>query len=360
MSFINSLFKKDNVVRKSPSRPVFSDLLEAIREGVIIVDSDTRIVASNNSAYDAFGRGNGALETKRLSEVIRESSVHEAFRNALEMGETSEIKFEFLDKEKLVFSVRVSPYITDDSKKAIGTFYNLTKIERLENIRQEFLSNVSHELRTPLTSILAFVETLEDGALDDQENNRRFLGIIRSNAERMQYLLNDILELSAIEAGKVNVEKRPIRLSALVEEVFMNLSAKAKSRKIVLKNEIPAGQTISADVIRMEQILTNLIDNAVKFSREGGNVTLLHESRNGRDLIHVRDEGEGIPAEHLPRLFERFYRTDRARSREIGGTGLGLAIVKHLARLHNGEASVASTPGKGSTFTIELPSALDI
>lgn len=360
MSFINSLFKKDSEVRKSTSKPIFTDLLEAIREGVIIVDADTRIIASNTSAYEAFGRGNGALETKRLSEVIREASVHDAFRRALEKSEASEIKFEFLDKEKFVFSVRVSPYTADGTTKAIGTFYNLTQIERLENIRQEFLSNVSHELRTPLTSILAFVETLEDGAIEDQENNRRFLGIIRSNAERMQYLLNDILELSAIEAGKVNVQKRQLKLATLVDEVFTNLSAKAQSRKVALKNEIPSGQLVNADVIRMEQILTNLIDNAIKFNREGGSVILTHEFRNGSDLINVRDEGEGISGEHLPRLFERFYRTDRARSREIGGTGLGLAIVKHLARLHGGEASVSSTPGKGSVFTIELPSVLDI
>lgn len=326
-----------------------------MREGVIIIGADMRVVASNHSAYEAFGRGNGALDGKRLSEVIRDLSIHEAFSRALAGAAPAEVKVELLGSERRSFLVRVAPLDFEEAKSAVGIFYEQTQIERLERMRQEFLSNVSHELRTPLTSILAFVETLEDGALDDAANNRRFLNVIRRNAERMHHLIDDVLELSSIEAGKISIDPKQIRLSALVEEVFMNLSGKAGAKKNRLDNRIAADILVFADVNRLEQMLTNLADNAVKFNREGGAVIVSHERRADTDLIHVEDQGDGIAAEHVQRIFERFYRTDRARSRDIGGTGLGLSIVKHLARLHGGEVSVSSTPGSGSIFTLELP-----
>ncbi|MET0752433.1 MAG: ATP-binding protein, partial [Pyrinomonadaceae bacterium] len=215
--------------------------------------------------------------------------------------------------------------------------------------------NISHELRTPLTSILAFVETLEDGAIEDEENNRRFLGVIRRNAERMHRLIDDVLELSSIESGIIEINAKPISLASLVGEVFTNLSNKAGERGIKLVNEVSVDAQVFADAVRLEQMLTNLIDNAVKFNREQGSVIVSFAKNGAKDLISVEDTGEGISGEHLQRIFERFYRTDRARSREIGGTGLGLAIVKHLARLHGGEISVSSNVGKGTAFTVELP-----
>ncbi|MGI8469621.1 MAG: ATP-binding protein [Pyrinomonadaceae bacterium] len=352
--FLSEWLKNFSESPKS-SNPILPDVLKTMREGVIIVGDDMRITASNAAAYNAFARGNGALENKRLSEVIRDLSVHEAFRKVLETGATVEIRFEFSTNEKRIFNARIAPVELDKNKSAVGIFYDLTQIERLETMRQEFLSNVSHELRTPLTSILAFVETLEDGAIEDEENNRRFLGVIRKNAQRMRHLIDDILELSSIEAGKIHIEPKWINLSSLVEEVFTNVSGKAEARKIKLESRIPKDASIFADVIRAEQILTSLVDNAVKFNREQGIVTVELERRDDHDFIHVRDTGEGISAEHLQKIFERFYRTDRARSREIGGTGLGLSIAKHLARLHGGEISVASVNGKGSAFTVELP-----
>jgi two-component system phosphate regulon sensor histidine kinase PhoR len=266
----------------------------------------------------------------------------------------SDVELEIVGTDKK-YDVRIAPFEFDEKKGAIGIFYDISQLERLENVRQEFLSNISHELRTPLTSILAFVETLEDGAIDDEENNLRFLSVIRRNAERMHHLINDILELSSIESGKITIEPKRSNLSNLVEEVFMNLSNKAAEKRVNLVNEIPKDTIVFADAVRLEQMLTNLIDNAVKFNREGGSVTVSHAPDGANDIISITDSGEGISGEHLQRIFERFYRTDRARSRDIGGTGLGLAIVKHLARLHGGEISVTSTLGKGSTFSIELP-----
>ncbi|HEX8287795.1 MAG TPA: ATP-binding protein [Pyrinomonadaceae bacterium] len=362
MSFLNSIFSAKEKVPAEDASKILREILETTREGVLVVGRDTRIIASNRAAYNAFARFNGALENKRLSEVIRDLNLHEAFQKALENDQIFDIKLEIPGNIQRRYDVHIAPIQLGGAKNAIGFFYDITQIERLERVRQEFLSNVSHELRTPLTAIMAFVETLEDGAIDDPENNQRFLGIIRKNAERMRHLINDILELSAIESGNVKIQLKKIKLSPLVDEIYTNVSAKAAERGVSLINNVPKSATVYADAVRLEQMLTNLIDNAVKFNRPAGTVTVSCERLSEKDeenveknIISVADAGEGISGEHLQRIFERFYRTDRARSRDLGGTGLGLAIVKHLARLHGGEVSVKSAPGEGSTFIIELP-----
>ncbi len=205
---------------------------------------------------------------------------------------------------------------------------------------------------------MALTETLAAGAIDDQEHNRRFLLIIQRNAARMHRLIDDILELSAIEAGNVKVRPETVQLYALVEDVSSGLSASAAARNITVRNLVATEVKVFADPHRLVQMLTNLIDNAIKFNREGGTVSIKYSGDDG-DRISVADTGEGIPAHHLDRLFERFYRADRARSRELGGTGLGLAIVKHLAKAHGGEVTVESRFGEGTQFTIELPRLTD-
>jgi two-component system phosphate regulon sensor histidine kinase PhoR len=327
MSFLTDWLSSRNA-SENVSRPILSEILETMRESVLVVGEDTQIVASNEAAYKTFARKNGALEKKRLSEVVRDLTLHEAFRKALENDLSSDIELEIPGAEKYKFDVHIAPIKLEKSNGAIGIFYDVSQIELLERVRQEFLSNISHELRTPLTSILAFVETLEDGAINDEENNQRFLGVIRKNAQRMHHLIDDILELSSIESGQIRLELKKVNLHALVEDVFTNLSGKAKERRIKLKNEVPKDAFLRADVVRLEQMLTNLIDNAVKFNAEGESVTVTFAEKNGKHVVSVSDTGEGISSEHLQRIFERFYRTDRARSREIGGTGLGLAIVR--------------------------------
>jgi two-component system phosphate regulon sensor histidine kinase PhoR len=334
---------------------MFQGILEAARESILIVDSSMRVVASNRPAITAFSRNGESLETRRLTEVVRDASLHDAFLSALHSAGSSDIKIELPGIEKRTFDVHVAPLNIDGSAKAVGVFYDVTQIERLERVRQEFLSNISHELRTPLTSILAFVETLEDGAIDDKENNRRFLTVIRRNAERMHALIADILELSMIESGNVSVEIGKVGLHSVVSEIYASFSSQADARGIALVDRVPKGTIIRADARRLEQMLTNLIDNAIKFNRPQGTVTVGFKEEAGRNLISVADEGEGLTRDHLERIFERFYRTDRARSSGTGGTGLGLAIVKHLAKLHGGEISAASTLGRGSIFKIDLP-----
>ena len=356
---------------------LFEATMNGMREGLLVVDTDMRVVASNTAAYRLFNPARGKLEAQLLTEITRNPAIYSAFLDALQGSERSGVKVETYAPDRMVFDLRVVPLgNADDSSNAapksaagaLGVFIDVTRIEHLEQVRQEFLSNVSHELRTPLTAILAFVETLETGAIDDKESSLRFLSIVRRNASRMHDLIDDILELSAIEAGNVQVKSELVELRPIVNDVTSLLGTKAAARGIVLTNEVAREALVFADARRLEQMLTNLVDNAIKFNRDKGQVTIRVESpalqgntgrdqelAERRDLILVSDTGEGIPSQHLARLFERFYRVDRARSREMGGTGLGLAIVKHLARAHGGEVTVTSELGKGTTFTIELP-----
>jgi two-component system phosphate regulon sensor histidine kinase PhoR len=331
-------------------------MMNGMREGMLVVDSSLRVVAMNRAAREIFSRAEVNPETRRLSELTRNPAIHSAFTLSLERNEQAGTKVEMQGPGGPIYDLRVAPLRLDDEKSrgAMGVFFNITRLERLERVRQEFLSNVSHELRTPLTAIIAFVETLEDVGVEDRENNRRFLNIIRRNAERMHNLIDDILELSAIEAGTVEVRIEPVKLRPLVSDVLTALNSRTGARRVTLSNEVAADAIVYADARRLEQMLTNLVDNAIKFNRETGSVTIRHE-RAERDRIIIADTGDGILPEHVVRIFERFYRVDRARSREMGGTGLGLAIVKHLARAHGGDISVQSTPGEGSTFFIELP-----
>jgi two-component system, OmpR family, phosphate regulon sensor histidine kinase PhoR len=378
---------------------LFEATMSGMREGLLVVDKDMRVVASNAAAHSLFNLSRGKLESQRLTELTRNPAIYGAFLDALKGTERSGVKVETHGPERLVFDLRVVPLAASNGKVAesagaqgaLGVFIDITRIERLEHVRQEFLSNVSHELRTPLTAILAFVETLETGAVDDKESSQRFLSIIRKNAFRMHDLIDDILELSAIEAGNVQVKAEQVELHPIVNDVISSLTSRSSAEGISVSNAVDREAMVYADARRLEQMLTNLVDNAIKFNRENGQVTIKFESgaRVGeqrrrvqetpanwgtspristgvvtqalqsetprRDKIIVEDTGEGIPAQHLERLFERFYRVDRARSRDMGGTGLGLAIVKHLARAHGGEVTVTSELGKGSIFTIELP-----
>ena len=350
---------------------LFEATMSGMREGLLVVDKDMRVVASNTAAHRLFNLSREKLDAQRLTELTRNPAIYSAFLDALQGTERSGVKIQTYGPERLVFDLRVVPLGSaassngkgsEGAQGALGVFIDVTRIERLEQIRQEFLSNVSHELRTPLTAILAFVETLETGALDDKESSQRFLSIIRRNAARMQDLIDDILELSAIEAGNVQVRAEQVELYPIVSDVISSLAAKTSAEDIVVTNAVPREANVYADARRLEQMLTNLVENAIKFNRSSGQVTIKYEKTGegtseteNRDKIIVEDTGEGIPAQHLERLFERFYRVDRARSREMGGTGLGLAIVKHLARAHGGEVTVTSELGRGSTFTIELP-----
>jgi two-component system phosphate regulon sensor histidine kinase PhoR len=335
--------------------------INEMREGLLVIDPEMRVVASNRAARNLLSHGDDSIKGRPLTELTRNPAIYDAFLDAVRGTERAGVKVETYGQGRQIFDLRVVPLRAGNrngAAGAVGVFFDVTRLERLELVRQEFLSNVSHELRTPLTSIMALAETLEAGAIDDQDNNRRFLSIIQKNAARMHRLIDDILELSAIEAGNVKVQPEVVQLHPLIEDIGGSLSAAAATRAIVLSNLVEPEVRVFADPHRLLQMLTNLIDNAIKFNRHGGTVWISYESRTG-DRISVEDTGEGIPAHHLDRLFERFYRVDRARSRELGGTGLGLAIVKHLTRAHGGEVTVESRFGEGTKFTIELPRQIE-
>ena len=347
----------DNTDQIFAAGSLFEATMGGMREGLLVVNKDMRVVASNPAAHRLFSATMKQLDSQRLTELTRNPAIYSAFLDGLKGNEVSDVKVEIHSPERQVFDLRVMPIGNVNghgAEGALGVFFDITRTERLELVRQEFLSNVSHELRTPLTSIMAFVETLERGAKEDPESCQRFLSIIRKNASRMHSLIDDILELTAIEGGHIRLRPETIDLSELVSEVCASLTNQADARNITLRNNVARGVMVYADLGRLEQMLTNLVDNGIKFSHEDGTVSISHEP-GPRDRILVKDQGDGIPAQHLERLFERFYRVDRARSRGLGGTGLGLAIVKHLALLHQGEVTVESELGKGSTFILHLP-----
>lgn len=351
--------KKHHVPTAEFPAALLKATLNEMREGLLVIDSEMRVVASNHAALHLFSNVQDSINARRLTEITRNPAIYDAFLDGVRGKERAGVRVETFAPDRRVFDLRVAPlHAGTATAGAVGVFFDVTRLERLELIRQEFLSNVSHELRTPLTSIVALAETLETGALDDPENNRRFLAIIQKNAARMHRLIDDILELSAIEAGNVRIQPEIIPLRPLVEDIISSLSATATTRNIAIRNLIPPATEVFADPLRLMQMLTNLIDNAIKFNRDNGTISIML-SRGDVDRITVEDTGEGIPSHHLDRLFERFYRVDRARSRELGGTGLGLAIVKHLAKTHGGEVSVESRFGEGTRFTIELPRHAD-
>jgi two-component system phosphate regulon sensor histidine kinase PhoR len=238
-------------------------------------------------------------------------------------------------------------------------FNDATQIRRLENMRRDFVANVSHEIKTPLTAIKGFVETLHQGGVDNPEEAERFLGIIMKHVDRLNSIIEDLLSLSRIEQedqrNEITLKKGPIH--KVIQTAIQVCQAKADAKHIAVELNCPPGLTAQFDATLLEQAFVNLLDNAIKFSPENSKIRIEAGSRNSEVFLRFSDQGPGIPQMHLPRLFERFYRVDKARSRKLGGTGLGLAIVKHIVRAHGGQVAVESTVGVGSTFSVHLPGA---
>lgn len=338
------------------STNLLQSIITSVDEGLIIIDRNQHILLINDAAQSLLGLRRKDFE--RLPDISRDPPIIEAFLSVLTKGERASARVEIAAGiNKRVLRLQTAPLRFSDAhvEGVVGAFIDITQLERLESIRQAFLANVSHELRTPLTSITAYTETLLDGGLNDTDNSLRFLNTIHRNAERMRNLVNDISELSLIEAGAVRLSFDRLSLHSVVNEVFNGLAPRSEKHQVRLRNEVPETCTVIADRRRLEQILINLVDNAIKFNRPQGEVTVSATTEDEQIIIRVRDMGVGIPPAHLPRVFERFYRVDKARSRELGGTGLGLAIVKHLTRAHGGEAEVNSTVGQGCEFIIKLP-----
>src|SRR5262249_10463554 len=329
--------------RTEQTNRLLTGLLSTMREGVLIVDSDKRVVLYNRAAQrivrlpesdSSMGRSSDSV---RLVDTTRDPAINEAFRCALSEKRPSEVRVELAGADGRIFHLSVAPLGRD---LAMGVFFDISRLEQLEKVRREFFANLSHELRTPLTAILANSETLLEGAIDDAENRLRFVERLHKHAARMSELVSDISDLSAIESGTIKLELEPFRLKTAVLDVIVLLEARRAGASVTVTVDVDDQTMVRADRTRIGQILYNLIDNAVKFNRPGGEVRVKAHREGELMNISVEDTGIGIAASDLPRVFERLYRADRSRSRRTEGTGLGLAIVKHLVQAHGGEVSV--------------------
>jgi len=334
-----------------------SAILGSMIEGVAVITNDERIVFSNQAFSRILGLEDvREIEGRPLLEVARQSDLLAAIKMALSGQEqvTSEIVVGTVRPRS--FAVTAAPVQASSHKGAVLVLHEITDLRRLERVRQDFVANVSHEFRTPLTAIQGFAETLLAGALDDPANRRRFVEIIREHSMRLARLTQDLLKLSRIEAGQLKLDFRPVSVSQLIESCVETAQLKAVPRQLALHVNLPE-QLPSArgDSNTLQEVLQNLLDNALQYTPAGGKIEVSASSSNGHVVVTVADTGIGIPQAEQARIFERFYRVDAARSREAGGTGLGLSIARHIMEAHGGRLWVESAVGEGSRFHFSIP-----
>lgn len=335
-------------------------ILTSLVNVVIAVDREMRVMFMNREAEKLFGISEGEAQGRYVLEVFRNSAILDQVKDLLKAREHIKTEIEIHDRTYRHYHVYANPILDFTSNPqnigVVMVFQDVTDIRKLENMRKDFVANVSHELKTPLTSIKGFVETLKNGAVDNVAVRDRFLDIIEMEAMRLTHLINDLLVLSDIEKRNDNGFKDVINLKKTTEEVIIMLTVAAEQKNIALSADIEEDlPEIYGNPNWLKQMLINLIDNGIKYSLEGGQVAILLKKEGNSILLSVKDNGIGIASEHQERLFERFYRVDKARSRNVGGTGLGLAIVKHIVLSFEGEIQVKSELEKGSEFIVKLP-----
>jgi len=333
-------------------------ILAGMGEGVLAVDADQRVIFCNQTLLRAIGFRGQNFEGLSLVELVRDPALTSLMRSVLSTGKGTTLRFTFSADTPRTFEVQATPLAMASRVGAIAIFHDITDLERLEQVRKDFVANVSHELRTPLSGIIGYADTLLDGGLDDTGHRTRFVEIIRANAIRLSNIAADLLALSELESGVDPGEPEKISVRGVLDGVMLTVEGEARGRGVTMIPEEIGDFQVSGNRLRLEQALLNLLANAIKFNRPGGEVRVgACQDPDGRIAITIADTGVGIPSEDLPRIFERFYRVDKARSRQVGGTGLGLSIVKHVVERMNGSVTVESQLGKGSTFKLLLPGA---
>ena len=339
-------------VRRLELEAAFRDMSEAI----VVTDGSGVITRINPRGRELMGARGFNAEGMRLSGMPAGPELSSAAIKALLSAAPVFLEIEPPASPGTVLSVSASPIVEEGAVRGcVLVARDITGPRKLEAMRRDFVANVSHELKTPLTAIRGCAETLLNGALEDREHGPGFARSIFEQAMRLDNLVNDLLKISYAESGRAAVEKAALDLKELVDETAGSLESVLAKKRVSVSDKVPAGLKVYADRDKLSQVLINLLDNAAKYNREGGKINISAMAEGGGVKVIVEDTGAGIPAEHLPRIFERFYRVDKARSREMGGTGLGLSIVKHLVELHGGSAGVESAEGRGSTFWFTLP-----
>jgi two-component system phosphate regulon sensor histidine kinase PhoR len=339
-------------------RAKISAIVGNLVEGVVAFDPQGQVLFSNASACRILGLDEQELQGRSVWEVIRNKELAELVERCrdLRLYERQRAEVDIHAPARMTIEVYGLPFpLADQKKGSVIVLHDVTQLRRLEQVRAEFIDNVSHELRTPLAAIIGYLETLIDEPILETPNNRKFVQVAHRHAERLSRLVDDLRSLSEIESGKVVLRGEAVRLKDLVDEVSEMFQPEFQKKHLHITNQIEVGATVWADRDRVIQILLNLVDNAMKYSSNGGSISFDAQRQNERILLHVNDTGQGISSTDLPRITERFYRVDRARSREEGGTGLGLSIVKHLVQLLGGQLRIQSELGKGTSIEIDLP-----
>lgn len=332
-------------------------ILDSMVEGVLVTNRKGIIQLINPALRTMLGLGNDCLG-KTILECTRNHEIHAGVSRVLKQGQPEQNSLTIYQNQDRHLIMHAAPLYTDQKiAGSVSVFYDVTEIRQLENMRRDFVANVSHELKTPLTNIRGYAETLEQEGIRDEKLLERFIKKIRTNATQLQSLVEDVLELSAIESGREKLVMQIQYPLQVVKKVESDFALALQNKNLKFSSQIPISLKVTADPRAFEQILSNLIDNAIKYTPEGGSITVTAETSSDQCVIKIRDTGMGIPVEDLSHVFERFYRVDRARSRELGSTGLGLAIVKHLVQAQGGNVGVTSTLGSGSEFYFTLPPA---
>ncbi len=341
----------------SAERNKIEAIIAGMTDAVVATNRDGQIILLNRAAEDLLQLERRQAQGQRARDVVPGERLVAMLEDATDRGRLTAEELPPGSMSDRVVEAHCAP-ITGDGGSVIGAvavLRDVTELRSTERMRRELTANVSHELRTPLTSIVGFVETLLDGAMTDEETARQFLTIIDDEAKRLVKLVDDLMDLSRLESKRVALELKPVDVGHLAYHVVDKMRPLAENSQLMLSQSVPSGLIAPADSDRLEQVLTNLVDNALKYTPPGGRVEVRASDDNGEILVEVVDNGRGIPPEDLPHVFERFYRADRSRTRGSGGTGLGLAIAKHIIEAHGGRISVHSRLGEGTTFVFTLP-----
>jgi two-component system phosphate regulon sensor histidine kinase PhoR len=334
-------------------------VLTALTDGLLVVDSSQHILICNPAFEQLYGQSRIATGTALL-DIIRDSDVIEPIRAALDQARARVAEVTAADRKKQLQLTAVPiMHQNGEASGVVAVFHDISRLKQADEIRRDFVANVSHELRTPLSIFHGSLETLlEPGDLDEDET-RHIYEVMKRHSDRLNLLVNDLLSLARLESKEANLQLAEIKLRDFLEDVTGDWAKRLVGKNLRLELEVPDNfPTLRADERRLEEVVHNLLDNAVKYSHQNGRIVIQAGAPDQEIVLSVRDEGVGIAANDLPRIFERFYRADRARSRELGGTGLGLSIVKHIAQLHGGRVEAESVIGQGTTIRVILPNPL--